>query len=1089
MYDTMEDINFSNLAIFFILILGCTKEVEVETQFIDRHESAGVLFNNELRYSEELNPYTFRNFFNGGGVAIGDVNNDGLLDVYFTGNLVDNKLFLNQGNWKFKDISASAGVSCPNVWSTGATFVDINADGFLDIYVCKSGPPGGDNRYNELFINNGDLTFTESASEYGLDIDGLSVQSAFFDYDKDGDLDCYLLTNSIRSVGNYDLVQGLREMPDPDGNKFFVNDKGKFKDASSKVGIYSSNIGFGLGITLSDFNEDGWVDMFVSNDFFERDYLYINDQNGGFTEELENYFLSISMGSMGADAADLNNDGHADLIVTEMLPDSLSRRKVKAIYENWDKHILNVSKGFYFQFPRNTLQRGFDNGFLEIGRFSGVAATEWSWGALIFDMNNDGLKDIFVSNGIYKDLLDRDYLNYMASDEQIRQMIRAKEDVITQLVNKMPSKPVPNYLFQNMGSFQFANKAQQLGLVEHSFSNGSAYGDLDNDGDLDLIVNNVNQPAFLYENRLDTSANRSLNLKFSSHGKNTFEIGSKVLAYAEGERFDSENYTIRGFQSSTAPVISLGIGNVCLIDSVKIVWPDLACSTLYNVPTNTQIEVKRRSSDTRCDFIAPVKEEGPFFKSSNVTLDFKHRENEFSEFNRERLLISMQSNEGPHLSVANLEKDTNDQIIVSGAKNQASQVFFGAKISNQLNLLLKKYKVSEDVDPLFFDADSDGDLDLYLARGGRAFSRSSSALQDILLLNTKEGFVEGERLPFSSFCSSSAVVHGDYDGDGDEDLFVGERSNPFIYGVGGRGYLFTNDGSGVFIDNSKLLPGIDSIGMVKDAEWQDFDNDNLMDLVVLGEWMGVHVFLNRGDFFENRSMELGLQHTRGLWNTLEIGDFDDNGYVDIAAGNLGLNNFLKPRGRLYVSDFDRNGSTEQILCEKLGDNYYPIHDKDELIAQLPGLRKKLFYYKDYSHMTIEEIFGEQLVESAAYYEIDMLQTTMFMNNGDGFSRKPFPKEIQYSPVYAIYSEDFNDDGISDFLLGGNQYNVKPQFGRYDASEGWLCLSMEDGLKYMNPKPLGVKGQIRDIKKAHINNKTVYIFGMNNDYPIVYEKSF
>ncbi|MEM8565775.1 MAG: CRTAC1 family protein, partial [Bacteroidota bacterium] len=808
--------------IALIIIIGCDSRKLFDSQFKEVHQEAGVDFINQLDYTEKLNPYTFRNFYNGGGVALGDINNDGLIDIYLTGNLVNNRLFLNKGNWKFEDITLKAGVSCSEVWSTGATFIDINTDGFLDLYVCKSGPPGGKNRNNELFINNGDLTFSESAKTYGLDVTGLSVQSAFFDYDKDGDLDCYLLTNSIRSVGNYDLVEGAREIPNPEGNKFFINEGGKFIDVSTKVGIYTSNIGFGLGITLGDFNNDGWTDMFVSNDFFERDYLYLNDQAGGFKESLEKYIDSISMGSMGADAADLNNDSRLDLMVTEMLPDSLSRTKTKAVYENWEKYQMNVTKGYHHQFPRNTLQRGFGSSFMEIGRFSGVSASEWSWGALIFDINNDGLKDVFVSNGIYKDLLDRDYLNYTATDEQIRQMMNAKENVITKLVDQMPSRAIPNYMFLNRGGLRFENVADSIGMDAPSFSNGSAYGDLDNDGDLDLVVNNVNQPAFLFENNLDTSVNRSLNISFKSNGKNTFEIGTKVVAYASGKQLEVDNYTIRGFQSSIAPTVSLGVGNTIKIDSVKIIWPNLGCSTLYDVPTNRQIEIKRKQKGTDCkhlDF-----EDNSLFKKSAINIDVKHQENNFSEFNRERLLISMQSNEGPHLEIIDLDENNCSEILMSGAKYQASQEVTGSKASAKLNLALKKYSISEDVDLLFFDADSDGDMDLYVARGGRAFSRSSSALQDILLLNTNEGFVEGERLPFKSFVSSSSVAHGDYDGDGDQDLFIGERSNPFIYGLGGRGYLFSNDGNGVFEDNSQLLPGIDSIGMVKDATWKDINN-------------------------------------------------------------------------------------------------------------------------------------------------------------------------------------------------------------------------------------------------------------------------
>ncbi|HCX21849.1 MAG TPA: hypothetical protein DHN29_08030, partial [Cytophagales bacterium] len=471
--------------------------------FKDVAGESGIAFANDLEYTEEFNPYTYRSFFNGGGVALGDINNDGLLDVFFTGNLVDNKLYLNKGDWQFEEITKAAGVSCPNVWSSGASFADVNGDGLLDLYVCKSGKPGGSNRYNELFINNGDLTFTEKSKEYGLDIVGLSTHAAFFDYDKDGDLDCYVLTNSLKSIGGFDLIKDQREIPDETGggNKFFRNDDGRFVDITLESGIYASSIGFGLGITLSDFNKDGWTDLFISNDFFERDYLYINQEGEYFKESLESYFNSISMGSMGADAADLNNDAEPDLFVTEMLPSNVARKRTKAVYENWDKYQLNVRQGYFHQYPRNVLQQKInDSLFVEVGRYSNVSATDWSWGALMFDANNDGLRDIFVANGIYKDLLDRDYLTFTANDQQIRNQLKKKGNVIKDLIDVMPSQAVPNQMFKNQGDFVFDNVSEEWGLGMPTFSNGSAYGDLDNDGDLDLVINNVNMPALVYRN-------------------------------------------------------------------------------------------------------------------------------------------------------------------------------------------------------------------------------------------------------------------------------------------------------------------------------------------------------------------------------------------------------------------------------------------------------------------------------------------------------------------------------------------------------------------------------------------------------------
>jgi len=560
-----------------------------DTLFTEISEQAGIEFNNNLTYTEEFNPYTYRNFFNGAGVALGDVNNDGLLDIYFTGNLVDNKLFLNKGDNQFEDVTITAGVACPNVWSSGATFVDINGDDLLDLYVCKSGKPGGANRHNELFINNGDLTFTESANEYNLDIEGLSTHAAFFDYDKDGDLDVYILTNSGKAVGvGFDLVKDQREIPDPNGgNKFLRNDGDTFTDITLEAGIYSSEIGFGLGITLGDFNNDSWTDIFVSNDFFEKDYLYINNTQGGFDESGELYFESMSMGSMGADMADLNNDGLQEIMVTEMLPRTLSRQRTKTMFENWNKYQAAVNKGYHHQFSRNVLQRNTGNNhFLEIGRYAGVAASEWSWGALMFDMNNDGLRDIFISNGIAKDLLDRDYLNFMANADAVRQMIKEDKNVIEELLSKIPSERVSNSALINQGQFQFKDAASNLGLAAPTFSSGSAYGDLDNDGDLDLVVNNIDAASSIFLNNSDTSNHRSIQFNLKGEKLNKNAVGSRVSVWSQGAVYYAEKFPSRGFQSSVSHNLTFGVGNCSVIDSLKITWTNGTNSIFKNLKTN-----------------------------------------------------------------------------------------------------------------------------------------------------------------------------------------------------------------------------------------------------------------------------------------------------------------------------------------------------------------------------------------------------------------------------------------------------------------------------------------------------------------------
>ncbi|MCZ6899091.1 MAG: CRTAC1 family protein [Bacteroidetes bacterium] len=1061
--------------------------------FEEISESSGILFENNLSYTEEFNPYTYRNFFNGAGVALGDINNDGLLDIYFTGNISDNKLFLNKGNWSFIDITEKAGVACGGVWSSGATFADINGDGYLDLYVCKSGKPEGVNRHNELFINNRDLTFTEKSKEYGLDVVGLSIHAAFFDYDKDGDLDCYLLTNSIRSVGGYDLIENQREIADPDGggNKFFKND-GKFVDVTIDHGIYTSNIGFGLGITLSDFNNDGWTDIYISNDFFERDYLYLNNQGKDFTESLESFFKSISMGSMGADAADLDNDNHTDLFVTEMLPGSIERKRTKAIFESWDKYQLNVERGYFHQFPRNVLQRNTgDSMFLEIGRFSEVSATDWSWGALIFDMDNDGLKDIFISNGIYKDLLDRDYLTYMANEQVIKTILKEKGTVIKELIDIMPSSAVSNQVYKNKGDFIFENATENWGLKKASFSNGSAYGDLDNDGDLDLVVNNVNMPSFTFRNNSDTSTNRSIRIKFKGVAKNTNGIGAKVYAYKDETTFMVENFPSRGFQSSVDPVVHLGLGAIKVLDSVRIVWAKGTISSYYQVLTNRLIVAEEKNASR--NKITRSTSATKILRKSKISIPYKHVENRFVDFDRDRLLPHMYHNEGPALAVGDIDGDGYDDIFLGSAKGFESKIFqytpkgYFKELDNNV---LAEDQLSEDVDAVFFDCDNDGDLDLYVASGGREFSKSSDALNDRLYINDGKGHFtkENNRLSISLFFSTSVVKNFDFDEDGDEDLFIAERFHPFYYGAEVRGYLLQNDGKGYFAYvTSSIAPCLMKLNMITDAVWADVDNDGRTDLILSTEWGPIKIFLNQSDGFVDITAESGIDVDKGWWNSIDAADIDGDGDIDLIAGNHGRNSFFRDSTRLYVKDFDRNGTRDYIFCEQIRGRYFPIADRDELVMQIPKLKKQLLYFKDYAHMAVNDIFTDAELSNALILDATILESSVFLNNSGQFQRKSLNPELQYGPIYSIETTDINQDGIDDILFGGNQYLVKPQFGRYDALPFSLLLSSKiSGKEVLHQFP--TLTQVRNIKTITINEKLYIILANNNAEVEVYEKS-
>lgn len=1056
-------------------------------------EDSGITFANQLNYTEELNPYTYRNFFNGAGVALGDINNDGLLDIFFTGNMVENKLYLNKGNWKFEDITEQSGTGGSGFWATGATFVDINADGWIDLYVSKSGPPSdAPERANQLFINQKDGTFKEAAKGHGLDFKGLSVHAAFFDYDKDGDLDCYLLTNSFRSVGvGQEIIQDQREIASADnaGNKLLRNDNGYFTDVTREAGIYNSDIGFGLGITLSDYNQDNWPDIFVSNDFFEKDYLYINNQDGTFSEQSENYFESLSMGSMGADASDLNNDGLPEIMVTEMLPATLPRRKTKATYESWDKYTLNTSKGYYHQFPRNVLQRNVGNGqFLEIGRFAGVAATEWSWGTLIFDSNNDGLNDIFVSNGIYKDLLDRDYLNYMANEERVRSMIQNDEDVITRLIDVMPSKPVVNALFKNQGDFQFENISENAGLGDETFSNGSAYGDLDNDGDLDLVINNVNMPAFVYRNNTDTLTSRSIQIELrAASSGNTNAIGAFVQAWSDSLHFSTYNFPSRGFQSSVDPKVHLGIGSIEVLDSLKVTWPNGAETFLENVKTNQLLKLDQAEAQMNVS-VKSTKSSSSLKLAQNI-IDYTHEENQFVDFDRERLLIEMYQNEGPAMAMADVNGDNINDIFIGGSKDIAPQLFLSQ--NGTLKAVdvpvFDEDKISEDISAVFFDADGDGDQDLYVTSGGRAFSRISSALMDRLYLNDGKGNFSKSTvsLPFTNYSSNSTVSAGDFDGDGDEDLFIGERFDPFTYGESGRAFIFQNDGTGKFTDvTSQVSPDLMEIGMITSSSWVDMDKDGDLDLVIGGDWMAIQIFENQNGRLVRSD---NLSSLRGWWHTIKVTDIDNDGDLDIVAGNHGENTFLKPGTRMYVNDFDQNGTKEQIFCEKIGDKYYPLIDKDELIRQIPSLKKQLVYFEDYANKSIDQLFTKEVLEATKIYEVDERRTGVFYNENGQFRFQPLPKEAQYSPVYAIAADDLNSDNKPDLILGGNQYLVKPQFGRYDALKGLILFGSNSGFSSKKLEFLNIDGQIRHINKTVVNGEEKYLFIINNGPLLTYEK--
>tara|TARA_Y100000741_G_scaffold349649_1_gene318973 strand:+ start:625 stop:3915 length:3291 start_codon:yes stop_codon:yes gene_type:complete len=1079
--------------IVFICISSCTNNDNNLFQELSSFQT-GIDFRNDLLYDENFNIFNYRNYYNGGGVGLGDINNDGLIDIYFNSNLEENKLYLNKGNFNFEDITEIAGIAGTKSWSTGVSLVDINADGFLDIYVSNSGDIKGDNKQNELFINNGNLTFTEMASDYGLDDTGYSTHAAFFDYDRDGDLDCYLLNNSYK--GGFRITNvGRNQRPIRDsvgGDKLFRNDDGFFKDVSEEAGIYGSVIGFGLGVTVGDVNNDGWMDIYVSNDFFERDYLYINNQDGTYNEELEDQIKSISAASMGADMADINNDGYAEIFVTDMLPEPDERIKTVTTFDNWDRHQYIKSSGYWNQFTRNTLQlNNGDDTFSEIGRLTGVQATDWSWGALMFDFQNDGNKDIFVANGIYQDLTDQDFLQYVTQDEVIREIASPGSVNYKKLIELIPSVPVSNYAFINNGDLKFENKTNFLGLYKPSFSNGSAYGDLDNDGDYDLVVNNVNMKAFIYKNNTEKlyPENRFLKIKLIGKDQNLNAIGSKVYAYSDKNLYTLEQMPIRGFQSTVDNNLIIGVGNNEVLDSVLVKWYDGSISKIRNIKSSQTITLDINDSK-KSENRSALKGKSYFKESTNELISYIHRENEYVDFDKDRLLFHMSSSEGSCLCTGDLNNDSYEDIYIGGSSGYPGEIFLyyeGTFIKKSIEIL-NLDKDSEDTDCLIFDADGDGSNDLYVASGGNEFSVYSPELRDRLYFNNKLEFTKSNQiLPGGSFSSSSVVIKNDFDSDGDYDLFVGSRLVPQKYGIPASSYILRNEGDGSFVNMSdSIAPGLKDLGMVTDAKWFDYDRDNDLDLVIVGHWMPVTIFKNDNNIF-TKTIQKNLLNSNGWWNTIQVSDLNNDGFEDLIVGNQGKNSRFrssinKPL-RMYVNDFDENGSNEQIIFQYNGDSAYTMSLRHDLVMQMPSLKKRYLKYNSYKNQTANDIFSSEKLNTSHLNLIFDLETSIFINKSGIFNKISIPIDAQFSSVHSIYTDDINSDGYLDIILGGNLHSVKPEVGRYDANFGQVYISkngeyfsklrnIESGIRFI--------GEVRDIVRLKVNNIDELIVLNNND---------
>jgi enediyne biosynthesis protein E4 len=1073
-------------------------------------DDSGVDFKNTLIESKKSNVFNYRNFYNGGGVAIGDLNNDGLSDIFFTGNQVSNRLYLNLGKMKFKDISETAGFSEKKQWSTGVTLVDINHDGWLDIYVCNAGNMMDSLlRKNQLFINNQNLTFSERAMEYGLAETGYTTHASFFDYDLDGDLDCFMIDNSPipantlnfankRSIEAkyWDVAPFLRG----GGDHLYKNNNGIFIEVTKEAGIHGSLISLGLGVTVSDVNRDGYPDVFVSNDFFERDYLYINQKNGTFQDEIEDWVQHMSLSSMGTDMQDVNNDGYPDIFTTDMLPDNDYRLKTTSTFDNYDTYHLKEKNGFYHQFMQNTLQINNQNGrFMETAFYSGVSATDWSWGALMFDADNDGLNDLYVCNGIRYDLTDQDFINFFSSSIIQDMVISKKKEEMNIITDKMTSSPLPNRVFKNNGDFTFSEKADEWGFSTPSFSNGASYGDLDNDGDLDLVVSNINEGAFVYRNNSrDLNKNNYISFILKGSRQNTFAVGSKIQVYSKGQIFWREEIPSRGFQSSVDYKISIGLGSQTEVDSVLIIWPEQEQTKLINPKLNTihTLELLKENS-TRLAF---TEQNRPTF-SEVSTIFKKHEEDEYVDFYTERNLPRMLSKQGPRAAVGDVNGDQLDDLyICGGGANKSGILYLQTKEGSFTEGSLKSGlpPVShEEVVSIFFDCDKDDDLDLYIGSGGNNQPLRSPHLDHQLFRNDGKGnfLLINNAFPQNQF-NVGAALSIDFDRDGDLDLFVGAYSTSFLYGVTPESVLFTNDGQGRFTEEPAFkVNDLRKLGMVTGTVQLDIEGDKKDELVIIGEWMYPKILqLTKQGYKEINST---LSELNGWWQSIAAADLDGDGRKDLVLGNIGENFYLKPDSlnpvRLWVNYFGIDGSIQQVLTRTVDNKDVPIFMKKTMEEQFLYLKKKNLEHSSYAVKSLEQLFDKQLVDEAIKSTFDFCPSVIAWNEGNGrFTIEKLPPFIQFSSVNAIHCTDVNNDGMLDVVTGGNIYDFTPQLGRLDSNFGSVLMnqgSRRFRLSSAKESGIQISGEVRDIKSISINGVQHLVFLRNNNFPTMYKSTF